>query len=495
MRILPSFLLLALAASLLIHVDAQCTAVVERREWRQLSRDEQARFIKAIRQLQTDGSPSTYDRLVNVHLQKAGEIHGTANFLPWHRLYLYVLEFLLRRIDPSVFVPYWDWGFDSQGPEDAPVFDDDPEIGFGRNGDLQDRCIKTGAFATWQPQYPFPHCLKRQWAETNRIEVFSSTDFIQIIISMSKNYLSFAPSLEQIPHGQVHNAIGGLAGDLTTMASPNDPLFFLHHANLDRYWAMWQASDPAYVRDYAGVNFDGTPASASDALVGFKAKQKSGVVGPIKVGQVLDMSKLCYKYIDMPIDVVKASLPPSAFDSGAAKSLVRRLWRRNGGGIDPSQLVSVVNGPPLDAPHYCARMNINLLAPPQELPSAWIRTNRLRVEDVRANEQRHRNLIIAANRLPDYSSVSCLWNQPLKLMKIINQIGTFVVYTQGKVVSVTLPTVSDPAQGVADLMALVRHAVGPVQKNPSEIADQVRQILGDRVPGISPIMDGWRDRH
>ena len=36
---------------------------------------------------------------------------------------------------------------------------------------------------------------------------------------------------------------------MMTSASPNDPVFFLHHCNIDRIWAAWQARYPnaAYV--------------------------------------------------------------------------------------------------------------------------------------------------------------------------------------------------------------------------------------------------------
>ena len=40
--------------------------------------------------------------------------------------------------------------------------------------------------------------------------------------------------LEATPHNTVHNTI---AGDMATMLSPRDPIFFLHHANIDRIWA------------------------------------------------------------------------------------------------------------------------------------------------------------------------------------------------------------------------------------------------------------------
>jgi tyrosinase len=43
--------------------------------------------------------------------------------------------------------------------------------------------------------------------------------------------------LETGPHDLVHNAVGGFMGNI--MVSPMDPLFFLHHANLDRLWDVW----------------------------------------------------------------------------------------------------------------------------------------------------------------------------------------------------------------------------------------------------------------
>lgn len=44
------------------------------------------------------------------------------------------------------------------------------------------------------------------------------------------------------PHTAGHTAIGGLQND--PFASPGDPVFYLHHAQLDRVWAIWQAQNP-----------------------------------------------------------------------------------------------------------------------------------------------------------------------------------------------------------------------------------------------------------
>jgi Common central domain of tyrosinase. len=40
-------------------------------------------------------------------------------------------------------------------------------------------------------------------------------------------------------HNQVHLWVGG---DMLVGTSPNDPVFFLHHCNVDRLWAEWQTT-------------------------------------------------------------------------------------------------------------------------------------------------------------------------------------------------------------------------------------------------------------
>src|SRR6267378_2401282 len=49
------------------------------------------------------------------------------------------------------------------------------------------------------------------------------------------NFLAFSGALE-LPHGWVHNAVGGTMG---SSRSPADPLFWLHHAMVDRLWSIW----------------------------------------------------------------------------------------------------------------------------------------------------------------------------------------------------------------------------------------------------------------
>jgi tyrosinase len=50
-------------------------------------------------------------------------------------------------------------------------------------------------------------------------------------------FTPFQLALETGPHNAAHRAIGG---DMVTTASPTDPIFYMHHANVDRIWYEWQ---------------------------------------------------------------------------------------------------------------------------------------------------------------------------------------------------------------------------------------------------------------
>ena len=50
--------------------------------------------------------------------------------------------------------------------------------------------------------------------------------------------------LERVPHGSMHVAVGGFMSGFDTAGL--DPLFWLHHANIDRLWEVWRRRDPLH---------------------------------------------------------------------------------------------------------------------------------------------------------------------------------------------------------------------------------------------------------
>ena len=64
-------------------------------------------------------------------------------------------------------------------------------------------------------------------------------------------------TLEGLPHNKTHNYIGGYGplnygpyGNMTNNLSPVDPVFFLHHSNMDRLWDVWTRRQQALGRDW-----------------------------------------------------------------------------------------------------------------------------------------------------------------------------------------------------------------------------------------------------
>ena len=61
-----------------------------------------------------------------------------------------------------------------------------------------------------------------------------------------KTNIPFRPALEYYFHDTIHMIVGRMSDKgqetwgMGSLASPNDPLFYLHHCNLDRIWAKWQ---------------------------------------------------------------------------------------------------------------------------------------------------------------------------------------------------------------------------------------------------------------
>ena len=109
---------------------------------------------------------------------------------------------------------------------------------------------------------------------------FYNGDAIQLSFNSSKTASHNTPpsgpgvfaTLEAFPHNKVHNYIGGYGahdapwGNMTNNLSPVDPIFFLHHSNMDRLWDVWTRKQkrlglpylptkPDELRTYAGEPF------------------------------------------------------------------------------------------------------------------------------------------------------------------------------------------------------------------------------------------------
>ncbi|SFQ16705.1 tyrosinase [Nitrosomonas cryotolerans] len=257
--------------------------------------------------------------------------HLGPSFLPWHREFLLQLEKDLQTIDRSITVPYWDWTEDAADPFNSPIWSDKF---LGGNGIENDHWrVADGPFAhsngNWPvPAYPeqgYPELgLKRQFG----INANSLPDNEDLSLALRESFydtppynsspftLGFRNRLEgwvtqradsrvRTPGTQLHNRIHvWVGGNMLLMTSPDDPVFFLHHAFIDKVWADWQAimaeDKPDWAPHYAPLKDGPAGHNLNDILKPWERRIKD----------VLDISALGYTY-EQPAQIMKAMARPS----------------------------------------------------------------------------------------------------------------------------------------------------------------------------------------
>ncbi|OCL13772.1 Di-copper centre-containing protein [Glonium stellatum] len=277
-----------------------CSNPPVRKEWRQLSTYQKQSYINAVLCLTKKkaisgiaGAVNRFDDHQAVHNAQTPNIHWVGHFILWHRYFVATYEKALRNeCGYTGGQPYWDWSQDastdltSTAIYNTAIFD--PNTGFGGNGpyviatDEQNPlnitghtgggCVSNGPFvpSKFTVNFPTPDCLRRDFIPwiMNSFAQQSLVDHVQ----SQPDYTSFARAIENIPsfsepniHGSGHFGVGGVLGTIGNAAnSPGDPLFFLHHGNLDRIFWEWQQKDlktrlnqvggPIVPFDYSGQN-------------------------------------------------------------------------------------------------------------------------------------------------------------------------------------------------------------------------------------------------
>eukprot|EP00045_Choanoeca_perplexa_P018108 m.278150 g.278150 ORF g.278150 m.278150 type:complete len:3200 (+) comp17717_c0_seq1:80-9679(+) len=203
-------------------VTCLCSAndITVRKEIRDLTTTEAQAFVDAVNQVHIS---SLWNQFAQTHLAAVPVAHGNTNFWPWHRMFLFELELLLRETadDCSISIPYWDWTIDAANPTASPVWNM-----MGTNGIPGTNCVVDGPFAAFSP------CITRNWNPFVTVP-----DFGTIAGTLANTNFNLVSSQIESHHGSVHVFIGGVMG---SFESPYDPIFFLHHGFIDKLWWDWQ---------------------------------------------------------------------------------------------------------------------------------------------------------------------------------------------------------------------------------------------------------------
>ena len=176
---------------------------------------ENTRFKDVITTLIGNG---TYGQLVSHHADMSHRMHsmggmdpiGRQRFLPWHRVYLLKLEKAMQQIDAICFIPYWDWTTQKKVPPWLANFM--PTVNVPGQG-----VINVSRDIAVPPPLPTKSDIKSVMSETT--------------------YTDFTTQLE-FAHNNVHGWVGKTMANI--IVSPADPLFWLHHAKIDRLWSTCQ---------------------------------------------------------------------------------------------------------------------------------------------------------------------------------------------------------------------------------------------------------------
>ena len=238
--------------------------------------------------------------------------HRGPAFCPWHRFMLRQLELNLQRVlgDPNFGLPYWDWSADGQWPiaqqAQSRIWASNAMGGSGTP-------VTTGPFRFISGNSP-----GRPQGFRVRIETNLNGQLVQANRGLRRSLGTMAPRLPTRadvtsalaltpydtppwntassgfrnrlegwpPPGGLHNRVHvWVGGDMLPSSSPNDPVFFMHHCNVDRLWEAWMVQ---HGRTYLPLQT--APASLNGHRI--NDAMASLVSPPMRIADVLDLSGL-----------------------------------------------------------------------------------------------------------------------------------------------------------------------------------------------------------
>ncbi|KAL4930454.1 tyrosinase family protein [Aspergillus undulatus] len=336
---------------------SECTPAnrAVRHEWGSLTESQRLDYINALHCMQNKppilpqedfpGVRHRMDDFAATHINYTLHIHFSGIFFGWHRHFVYLWEKALREeCGYRGHQPYWNWALSADNISASPIFDGSPTSLSG-DGDHIDKdpviyigdtnltipsgsgggCVTNGPFANMTLNLPdlslagdstfppgafnyTPHCFTRNFNSYMSRAFTAQPDVDRLLNSPTITDLqanmdfSAWPVLHEAeimgPHGAAHLSLGRTMDDFWT--APQDPSFFLHHAQVDRVWALWQKGGPESRR--WALNGTSTIHNAPDSPeVSLDTQLTWGMLGDGKtLREVMSTEAyhLCYEYGD-----------------------------------------------------------------------------------------------------------------------------------------------------------------------------------------------------
>ena len=230
--------------------------------------------------------------------------HGSWYFLPWHRGYLLAFEANVRAAIAALggpknwTLPYWNYF--KPGQSGLP-----PAFG------SEDWPDGTGDNPLYVSQRYGPQDDRHVFVPVNLVNLnaLNDPDFTGVPSGGGPGFggvdTGFAHNgavhggIETQPHDMVHVYVGGQhPGGL--MSFPDtaglDPIFWLHHANIDRLWEVWRKNPPSHV-DPSDKDWIKGPADIGERK--FSMPMPAGKAWDYTPGDMASLKTLGYTYDDL----------------------------------------------------------------------------------------------------------------------------------------------------------------------------------------------------
>jgi tyrosinase len=258
--------------------------------------------------------------------------HGNWYFLPWHRAYLLSYERMIRAVtsNSSFAMPYWDWAAHRTVPH---AFADSTY-----NGQSNPLYVASRNNAYSVPDiYSGPTVMNDIFTQTN-FELFASsrpagqnnTNASWIKASGTQG------KLEYTPHNHIHTNLGGF---MPNGNSPMDPIFLMHHGNIDHIWWSWNCRGHANTSDplWLNMSFTNNYYNPDGTWATYKPADLQSV-GALGYSYGLCLRRLAWPYLRQLANVRLADIFKRGRAVGSAVAGARAF-----------ELRSVVRGPALEA--------------------------------------------------------------------------------------------------------------------------------------------------
>lgn len=306
-----AFLLLVQASQ---QQQQQCARITIRKEVNDLTAQEQQVYRETIRQAMRTPDPqqpqfSIWEAAAQLHNSQSGSIHGGGEFFFWHRFFLKTVEVKLQVLNEAFSFPYWN----TSNEYAASTWHNSLALSLSDVSDVLD---------TRRKLEPYDMTIQQQW-----------TNLLDQSIATGQGFNYWAPNPQaEYNHGTLHVNTGGRSapfGEMAQMTAPRDPLFYMHHADMDLLWLQGQQQWIAKGLPQIGCPLVGNkgPSLLQSPLPGFDGKV---------LGDAIDTAALCVEYAPMgstsspTFRIVSTSTTSSAVVSKAAATLADSAFLSQG---------------------------------------------------------------------------------------------------------------------------------------------------------------------